>query len=267
VDNCSTDGTLEVLQPLADKGKIRFIRHDKNLERASSRNTGLAEARGRYATFLDSDDIMYPNNLADANAFALQNPKLQVYHNLYELVNESGEPIYQYRFPSLRNPKKAIAEGNFMSCIGGFISEEVYSQYRFDTAEILQGIEDWEFWIRVLSRYSVGRINRINSGIVHHKGRSITSYTLGSYVDKMEYVARKVKSDPELLNVYAPHLASFRASCLMLMASMANSSNLFDEAKAYLRQAVMINVSLLYSFRFHRILLKSMLAIRSTIDE
>lgn len=267
VDNCSTDRTSEVLQPLADKEKIRFIKHQVNLERAVSRNTGLEATKGRFATFLDSDDIMYPENLADAYAFARQHPGVHVFHNRYQLIDETGKPIYQYHFPSLRNPVKAIAEGNFMSCIGGFISEEVYSNYRFDTAVVLQGIEDWEFWMRVFSRYPIQRINRINSAIVHHKGRSITSYTLASYIHKMEYVAGKVESDPELLKVYAPYLDSFRVSCLMLAASMANSASLFDQAKNYLRQALVIKASLLFKFRFHRILLKSMLTIRSTIDE
>src|SRR6266850_4794263 len=38
VDNCSTDNTEQVLQPYIDSGKIRFIKHDRNYERARSRN-------------------------------------------------------------------------------------------------------------------------------------------------------------------------------------------------------------------------------------
>ncbi len=267
VDNCSTDRTAEVLQPLADAGRIRYIRHDKNYERAVSRNSGMDAARGKFVSFLDSDDIMYPGNLADAHSFARQNPGLHVFHNLYELINEVGQPVYQYEFPSLKNRVKAIAKGNFMSCIGGFISQEVYREYRFDTAEVLQGIEDWEFWMRVLARYPMGRINRINSGIVHHKGRSITTYTLEGYVQKVNYVVAQIEGDPILLKIYEPYLDSFRASCLLLTASMANSAGLFGQAKDYLRRAMQIKTSLLFSFRFHRILLKSILAIRNTIDE
>src|SRR5690348_2695793 len=74
VDNCSTDDTVAVLQPLIDEKKIRFIQHEKNYERAYSRNTGIENATGDFLTFLDSDDFMYPENLADAADFIQKNP-------------------------------------------------------------------------------------------------------------------------------------------------------------------------------------------------
>ncbi len=58
VDNCSTDNTAEVLQPLVDAGEIRFIRHEQNLGRSQSRNTGFENATGEWLLFLDSDDLM-----------------------------------------------------------------------------------------------------------------------------------------------------------------------------------------------------------------
>ena len=61
VDNCSTDNTALLLQPLIDENKIKFIKHDRNYERSRSRNTGMENATGDYLTFLDSDDFMYPS--------------------------------------------------------------------------------------------------------------------------------------------------------------------------------------------------------------
>src|SRR5436305_9177608 len=61
VDNCSSDNTLELLAPLVEKHKIRYIRHDRNYERSKSRNTGMDAATGDFLTFLDSDDFMYEN--------------------------------------------------------------------------------------------------------------------------------------------------------------------------------------------------------------
>ncbi|HWZ23211.1 MAG TPA: glycosyltransferase family 2 protein, partial [Cytophagaceae bacterium] len=54
VDNCSTDQTELVLSEFISSGKIKFIKHDKNYERAKSRNTGMKAARGNFLTFLDS---------------------------------------------------------------------------------------------------------------------------------------------------------------------------------------------------------------------
>ncbi len=125
VDNCSTDSTREVLQPLIDQGKIRFIKHERNYERARSRNTGMENARGDFLTLLDSDDFMYPNNLEDAAKFAQENPEIKCFHNFYELVDGNRKTVYKNKFPSLKNQLKAITNGNFMSCIGNFIHRDI----------------------------------------------------------------------------------------------------------------------------------------------
>ena len=42
--DCSQDGTLTVAQKLADEGKIRLIRHDKNQGKGAALQTGFREA-------------------------------------------------------------------------------------------------------------------------------------------------------------------------------------------------------------------------------
>src|SRR5437763_896094 len=69
VDDCSTDNTVELLAPLIETNKIIFVQHDKNYERAKARNTGAKLAKGKYLTYLDSDDFMYSDNLKDAYDF------------------------------------------------------------------------------------------------------------------------------------------------------------------------------------------------------
>lgn len=254
VDNCSTDNTDQVLKPFIESGKIVFIKHDRNYERAESRNTGMAAASGQFLTLLDSDDLMYENNLKDAHAYIQQNPDMHFFHNLYELVNEKGEPIYHYPFPSLRNPIKAIVKGNFISCIGVFMSEKVYEKYKFDTSIILQGIEDWELWLRILTEFKLGRIKKLNSGIVHHKGRSINQYELSAFIQKKDYVLEKMSFDSQLRTIYGPYKNEFGSSCYLLAASIANGAGLYTESKVYLRAAFQINKRLLLRRRFWRIL-------------
>jgi glycosyltransferase involved in cell wall biosynthesis len=265
VDNCSTDDTEQVLKPFIDARKIIFIKHDMNYERAVSRNTGMKAARGRFLTLLDSDDLMYRDNLADAHQFVVDNPELHLFQNKYELIDTNGTVLYHYPFPSLKNPIRAIARGNFISCIGIFLSTEVYSRYQFDTSEIVQGIEDWEFWLRVLSEFRIGRMEKINSGIVHHGGRSITQYSLNSFIEKKDYVLAKMAADPKLKVIYSPYFHEFNASCYLLASSMANGAGLFDESRVYLHQAFQINKGLLLRPRFWRILQVAFFRIKSKI--
>jgi len=58
IDDASTDGTVEILQAYAEKDKrIRLILKNKNEGLAVARNQSLVEARGKYITFLDGDDL------------------------------------------------------------------------------------------------------------------------------------------------------------------------------------------------------------------
>ncbi|MER7959455.1 glycosyltransferase family 2 protein [Streptomyces sp. NPDC096030] len=65
VDDCSTDGTPEVLERAArDIPGAVLLRHEKNEGLATARNTGLDAARGRYLAFLDGDDWLAPGHLS-----------------------------------------------------------------------------------------------------------------------------------------------------------------------------------------------------------
>ncbi len=61
VDDCSTDGTPQILeQAERDLPGAVLIRHERNGGLATARNTGLDRARGEYVTFLDGDDWVVP---------------------------------------------------------------------------------------------------------------------------------------------------------------------------------------------------------------
>jgi glycosyltransferase involved in cell wall biosynthesis len=58
VDDGSTDGTKLVVESLADS-RIRYV-YQENGGRSSACNAGVAQCRGRFVTFLDSDDEALP---------------------------------------------------------------------------------------------------------------------------------------------------------------------------------------------------------------
>ena len=78
VDDGSTDtsGVLcDELQRLFDN--IRVI-HQSNGGLSAARNTGLSVAQGRYITFVDSDDELYPNTLKENIEFLFHNPEVDM---------------------------------------------------------------------------------------------------------------------------------------------------------------------------------------------
>lgn len=60
VDDCSTDGTADVVMQLPG---VRVIRHAQPMGAQAARNTGILAARNEWIAFNDSDDFWLPNKL------------------------------------------------------------------------------------------------------------------------------------------------------------------------------------------------------------
>lgn len=60
IDDGSTDGSLEIARAYAERDSRVRVLQQSNLRQGTARNRGLAEARGEYVYFMDSDDIIMP---------------------------------------------------------------------------------------------------------------------------------------------------------------------------------------------------------------
>ena len=63
VDDGSTDSSGEICDEYVEKDERISVIHQKNGGLSDARNTGLANANGKYIYFLDSDDYIAPNAL------------------------------------------------------------------------------------------------------------------------------------------------------------------------------------------------------------
>ncbi len=64
VDDCSTDGSLELCRELyGSNDRVRILQQPKNGGPGAARNTGIRSASGEYVAFVDSDDGLLPDTL------------------------------------------------------------------------------------------------------------------------------------------------------------------------------------------------------------
>lgn len=61
VDDCSTDGSLEICREYEKKYSFVHVHTKENEGVSAARNFGLSKAEGEYIQFVDSDDMLYPD--------------------------------------------------------------------------------------------------------------------------------------------------------------------------------------------------------------
>ena len=63
VDDCSTDDTKKVIESYNDDRIVPIYREENHGHDGKPKNEGLKIAKGEYITFLDDDDLYYPEAL------------------------------------------------------------------------------------------------------------------------------------------------------------------------------------------------------------
>lgn len=100
IDDDSTDNIQETIKPYLEK-KFRYLSFSHQ-GCANSKNAGMRAARGKYLTFLDSDDEYKPEHLAIRKEILLNEPDIDL---LYSNVEVIGDPFV----PDKDDPHKMIA--------------------------------------------------------------------------------------------------------------------------------------------------------------
>ena len=165
LDDGSTDGSMAILQELsAADGRIRAMQHP-NCGVASTRNRGLALARGRFVTFLDQDDLLHPCALARfAAAFGETSAEAVSGRALDFLTTEGAHRFFAADAPA-GTPRCSVAPARDLlhpSPGTPGVRASVWARaYRRDALAGLVfpdgvfGADDWVFTMRVMAR--IGR--------------------------------------------------------------------------------------------------------------
>ena len=102
VNDGSTDNSLNIIEQYKDRLNISIISQD-NLGVSAARNSGIKAANGDYITFLDADDMYYPEYF-EVMLSAIKNNDCDIVISKYE---KSKEYLKEYR---LSNYKKEFLD-------------------------------------------------------------------------------------------------------------------------------------------------------------
>ena len=94
VDDGSTDGSGSLADALAARDlRIRVV-HKPNGGVATARNAGLHALGGEceFVSFLDQDDIWYPDSLATLHLYLASDPQAIAAHGTHQPMDAAGHP-------------------------------------------------------------------------------------------------------------------------------------------------------------------------------
>lgn len=200
VNDCSTDGTAEILKKYAADGRVRLLDNPSNLGVAESRNRGVDAALGEYVAFLDADDWWEEGKLAEqeellaATGGVISSTARKL---CCEKTGRDGQIIHVPPKVSYRS----LLGHNSIACSSVVVRTEVAREFPMAHSEIH---EDYLTWLKILKKY------RVCYGV----DKPYLNYSL-STVGKS---GSKLHSAKMTFGVYRQTGLNFAASCICFAA-------------------------------------------------
>lgn len=208
IDDGSKDNTNEVVEKFSDS-RIQYFKKD-NAERGAARNYGAVRAKGNYVNFFDSDDLMYPNHLKVAHQLILKKNSPEFFHLAYDYKLEDGTLIKRVNeFDDTF--KDLILFDNRLSCNGVFLRKDITSKFPFEENRVLASSEDWELWIRLVSRFQLHFSNEVTSAVINHDQRSLRTIAADKVEARDLFFIERLRQDPAVMTNYGRSFNRFMA--------------------------------------------------------
>ncbi|RJP72846.1 MAG: glycosyltransferase [Candidatus Abyssobacteria bacterium SURF_17] len=172
VDDGSCRGTKDILATYTDR-RIRVFVNRTNIGLTRSLNLAISQARGKYITRLDSDDISYPSRLQRQFEFLETHPDYSFVGTQCAFLDPEGRIRQISKYPcSDEEIKKYVWKnspfsGASVMCVKHDLVE--CGGYR----ELFQYAQDYDLWLRVTEKFNVANLADVLYGIRYHR-RSIT---------------------------------------------------------------------------------------------
>lgn len=149
IDDGSSDGTDQVVAAYCDRENVYYLKNEKNMGAAGSRNRGMRMAKGQYIAFLDADDWWEKGKLS-AQLKALEKTGDVLCSTGRELMKPDGTSTGKYIPVKERLTYQELLKHNSINCSSVMIEREVALEFPMDHDD---SHEDYLMWLRVLKKY------------------------------------------------------------------------------------------------------------------
>ena len=191
IDNGSTDNTEKMILEKYGDSIIRYYWQKGSGSPANPRNQGIRKARGGWVSFLDSDDVWYPEKLESVfDEIQTQSDVDVICHNemLCDKMNQKTKNISHVRIANDLY-KSMLLEGNCLSPSATTIKKSFLTKKEllFNESPDFAIVDDYDLWLRMAKNGATFTfIDKTLGDYVVDGGNMISDW--GKYIKNLEYL-------------------------------------------------------------------------------
>lgn len=163
INDCAKDGTEDVMKQYQNHPAVRYIKNEKNLGAAQTRNRGVRLAHGKYVAFLDADDWWEPDKLRK-QLDLMEHENVVLSCTARELVNLDGETFGKVIPVSAEIDYRRLLRHNCINCSSVVLLRKVALEFPMEHED---SHEDYITWLKILKKY--GRACAINEPLLKYR--------------------------------------------------------------------------------------------------
>jgi len=184
-DDASTiPGVKDVIEKHRDsEPKVKVVYRTTNGHISAASNTALGIAKGDFIALLDHDDLLHPLALFEVAKEINAYPDSAVIYSDEDKVTPRGSRIDPY-FKSDFDPDLFLSQ-NLVSHLGVYLREAIVNIGGFRAG--LEGSQDYDLMLRLLSRIEVSHIRHIPKVLYHWR---ISSQSVATSIDIKPYALK-----------------------------------------------------------------------------
>lgn len=201
INDGSNDNTHQIAKKWCDLDNRFIYIEQENKGVSASRNLGVQKSNGKYLLPLDADDYISSNYIEACLNELITNKNLKlVYGEAIKFGAENGVwNLTEYSF-------KKLLQYNMIFCTALFYRADYEKTSGYDE-EMELGLEDWEFWIRLL---------KTDSEVSHIKSCQLF-YRVKSDSRNKDLYKNKDKVNLTFYYVYKKHINLYRMNNIVYL--------------------------------------------------
>lgn len=163
IDDCSTDGTADVVAGYTDS-RIHYFKNEKNSGIVYSLNKAYALSRGEYLARMDADDICMPERLEKQINFLEQHKDISLVSVWFQTF-DGASGICRYATEPEEIKCKLLFSLQLLHP-GWMFRRELVQEHNLQYREEYKYAEDWDFLVRATS---VTRLSNIPEILMNYR--------------------------------------------------------------------------------------------------